>query len=427
MSSQPGIRPEASTRFPRAVCALCATLSLSCGRVGYDLIPGADGGTGGGQHGDLFDASLGALDGSALPGPCVPSSTRDTTCDGIDDDCDGAFDEDYEVTPSICGFGVCESTGELLCMAGTPTDTCMATEPSATLDDPTFPGNGVDDDCDGTIDEDAASGCDTTPQMYMAGAHTLGIPAGCTTVTVELWGGGGASGDRSTEDVGTPGRGGSGGYARSTLSLSGALQLYVGRGGNSGCGAGGTTGGVTTYNGGAAGEPGVGPTAAGKAGSDGSVNGGDGAAGAGGLAPGAGGRGSYGGGGGGAGGNAPWPPYSGPGGGGGAASVLVMNGAPAVVAGGGGGGGGMTGTGAGALQSAGNGGEGCSGAGGSGNSGGGGGGGGVCVGTTTAQGTDGVPANAGSLPSGLAVGGQPTDSRDCVAGGAGYAIIRFGI
>jgi hypothetical protein len=36
-----------------------------------------------------------------------PLSSVDTTCDGIDDDCDGRVDEDY--VPEICGQGVCKA------------------------------------------------------------------------------------------------------------------------------------------------------------------------------------------------------------------------------------------------------------------------------------------------------------------------------
>ncbi|MDB4986154.1 MAG: hypothetical protein JWN04_1332, partial [Myxococcaceae bacterium] len=66
-------------------------------------------------------------------------------------------------------------------------------------------------------------------------------------------------------------------------------------------------------------------------------------------------------------------------------------------------------------------GEGCSGAGGGADAGGGGGGG-ICIGTTTAKGVSGTPANNDLLSGGRAAGG----SGVCGDGGAGYAIVTWG-
>ncbi|MDF1563626.1 MAG: MopE-related protein [Deltaproteobacteria bacterium] len=78
-------------------------------------------------------------------------------CNGLDDDCDGQTDEDalWSDKGSICtsGLGQCLATGTKVCDT---TDTAGATVCSAT------PGavgtevcNGLDDDCDGSTDEDA--------------------------------------------------------------------------------------------------------------------------------------------------------------------------------------------------------------------------------------------------------------------------------
>ncbi|HEX5660385.1 MAG TPA: MopE-related protein, partial [Polyangiales bacterium] len=337
----------------------------------------------------------------------------DNNCNGIDDDCNTQVDEDYVVPTSTCGLGVCQRSGVINCVAGQLQNTCVAGAPNSANDGP--PANGLDDDCDGQVDEDAC--VDRTPRTYSVGSYAnIAVPAGCLTASVRLWGGGGGAGDQtSVGATGTPGRGGSGGYVEGAVAISGALNLYVGNGG-AGCGSGGTNPGASTYNGGAGGPGGIGGSArAGSNGQDGVVAGGGAGATAG---SGNGGRGYYGGGGGGTGSAAPWPPYPGGGGGGGASSVLLVGSTRALVAGGGGGGGGVNGS---SIASRGGaGGEGCSGAG-SAQDGGGGGGGGVCVGGTFTRGTNGVPANSGAIPGGRAMGGTGV----CGGGGGGYATITF--
>jgi formylglycine-generating enzyme required for sulfatase activity len=77
-------------------------------------------------------------------------SVDDANCDGVDDDCDGATDEDYEATATACGVGACAMTGELVCQDGDEVDTCAPGTPAA--DDVTC--DGADDDCDESTDED---------------------------------------------------------------------------------------------------------------------------------------------------------------------------------------------------------------------------------------------------------------------------------
>ncbi|MGM0575147.1 MAG: MopE-related protein, partial [Myxococcota bacterium] len=81
-----------------------------------------------------------------------PVASDDATCDGVDDDCDGATDEDYEPTPTNCGVGACASAGEVVCVDGAKVDTCEPGTPAS--DDTTC--DGVDGDCDGATDEDYA-------------------------------------------------------------------------------------------------------------------------------------------------------------------------------------------------------------------------------------------------------------------------------
>ena len=73
--------------------------------------------------------------------------------DGIDNDCDGAKDEDYD-TLVTCGEGACLETGNIYCFLGQELNSCISGIPG--VEDATC--DGVDDDCDGLIDEDFVPG-----------------------------------------------------------------------------------------------------------------------------------------------------------------------------------------------------------------------------------------------------------------------------
>ncbi|MBW2264452.1 MAG: hypothetical protein JRG91_21005, partial [Deltaproteobacteria bacterium] len=74
---------------------------------------------------------------------CIEGSpTADTTCDGIDDDCDGSTDEHW--VAGTCGVGACMATET--CVSGV--ESC--TPGAATIDNDC---DGIDDDCDGSTDE----------------------------------------------------------------------------------------------------------------------------------------------------------------------------------------------------------------------------------------------------------------------------------
>jgi hypothetical protein len=357
----------------------------------------------------MRSCALGVVADSCVAG--TRTSSSDTTCNGLDDDCDGHVDEEFAVSATSCGTGACASSGTRSCVSGAAVDSCTPKVPTTSVDDATSPGNGIDDDCDGRIDEDIPA-CDTTAKVYEAGAYNnLSVPGNCKNVSIRLWGGGGASGQ--SENTASGGSGGPGGYAAASALVAGAINLYVGGGAASGCNNPGTNAGAASYNGGSGG------TSTGDNGADGMVSGG-GTGGA--PSPGSsGGNGYYGGGGGGeAGGNLSG---SGDGGGGAAASVFSVNGVRVALAGGGGGGGGALYTLSGLIaDNGGNGGSGCRGNGQVATAnGGGGGGGGVCQGSTTQSGSGTTPAFSSSIPSGRAAGG----AGSCAAGGGGYAILTF--
>lgn len=83
--------------------------------------------------------------------------TTDPTCDGIDDDGDGAKNEDYQPQPTAttCGIGACAATGMTSCTEGTVIDVCTPLPASAELCDV------IDNDCDGQTDEDGICASDT--------------------------------------------------------------------------------------------------------------------------------------------------------------------------------------------------------------------------------------------------------------------------
>lgn len=346
--------------------------------------------------------------------PCVPGApldTNDATCDGVDDNCSGAPDEDYVSAATSCGIGLCAASGLFSCQGGAEVDTCTPGTPSSI--DTAASGAGIDDDCDGTADEDEP--CDTTPRAFSPGSYTaLAVPLNCTQMTVRLWGGAGAGGEMEGVLLRLGGRGGAGGYAESTLVLNGqALDLEVGAGAAAGCDAGGANP-VAGFSGGSGGS------GEGANGDDGLESGGGS-----GAVPGIGspGGGGYRGGGGGGSGT-PLLGFGGAGGGGGASTVLWVDGVPVALAGGGGGGGGAA-----SMVLAvfgvpgGAGGAGCGGSGGVAHaSGGGGGGGGACFGDVVQSGASHVPHDVASLPPNQAVGGV----GQCGAGGGGYAIVTFG-
>jgi hypothetical protein len=73
------------------------------------------------------------------------------TCNGLDDDCDGDIDEDYAVGDACAdGVGACVGRGETVCTPDGRDVACnaVAGQPGVEI------CNDADDDCDGDIDED---------------------------------------------------------------------------------------------------------------------------------------------------------------------------------------------------------------------------------------------------------------------------------
>jgi hypothetical protein len=105
---------------------------------------------------------------------CAPGTPSAEICDGVDNDCNGVADDGIAPTPTTCGVGACAATGSTSCINGTVVDSCTTGAPSAEVCD------GVDNDCNGSVDDGIAS----TPTSCGTGACASTGATSCVNGTV---------------------------------------------------------------------------------------------------------------------------------------------------------------------------------------------------------------------------------------------------
>lgn len=100
--------------------------------------------------GACYRTGLSNCVGGVVGSDCVAGTPGmfDNTCDGVDQNCNGAVDEGYASVLTMCGVGACASTGSTTCYAGgVIVDSCMQGMGSMEVCD------SIDNDCDGMVND----------------------------------------------------------------------------------------------------------------------------------------------------------------------------------------------------------------------------------------------------------------------------------
>ncbi|MGE5186714.1 MAG: MopE-related protein [Acidobacteriota bacterium] len=137
-----------------SACTAPAAVSETCDGKDDDCDFLIDEDVGGGQactNSNSFGTCAGTRTcGGSIGFTCEGQIPMAEKCNYADDDCDGSIDEGFTGLGTVCtpGVGACQRFGSIGCSADGSTTQCSVTAGSPT----TELCNGIDDDCDGVVD-----------------------------------------------------------------------------------------------------------------------------------------------------------------------------------------------------------------------------------------------------------------------------------
>jgi hypothetical protein len=139
-----------------SACNAPAALAETCDGLDNDCDFLIDEDVGGGQACSITVAGVGTCTGARTCGGsggfvCEGQTPTPELCNYVDDDCDGIIDEGFAGLGTVCspGVGACLRYGVMRCTANGMGVACSVTAGSPTAE----LCNGIDDDCDGVVDE----------------------------------------------------------------------------------------------------------------------------------------------------------------------------------------------------------------------------------------------------------------------------------